>query len=362
MFQILLGNSSTLHPEVLDPSVFNVCTPTQGSREVIHAPQDKDWLALDIISTAGIGTFAFSIDEHSLWVYAVDGHYIEPLKVDVLIVANGDRYSVFVELDKKDGNYGIRVASLALAQLIDTTAVFSYDGYKGHGHGPYGNDTEEGVVLSTPYTTKAGQPTSPDVVVFSERLMVSFPPQYPTTAPEIAQTYIMTLGNVQNSYTWAMNVTTFQHALLDDGEPLLYQPPTIGPAGENITIVTANDTWVDLIFVVPALQQPPHPIHKHSNRAFIIGVGEGAWNWTTVAEAAAAIPENFNFVSPPYRDGFVTPPTSTQPTWLAVRYQVVNPGAFMLHCHIQSHLNGGMAIVMLDGVDEWPEVPDQYKN
>lgn len=357
MFQILLGNSSILNPDALPPSVFEVCTPTQGSREVIQAPKDKKWVALDIISTAGIGTFSFSIDEHSLWVYAVDGHYIEPLKVDVLTVANGDRYSVFVELDKQGGNYGIRVASLALAQLIDTTAVFSYDGYKGDHYEPH-----ENIVSSSPHINRAGQPTSPDVVVFSDTLMVSFPPQYPATAPEISQTYIMTLGNIKNSYTWAINNTVFEHNILDDAEPILYQAPSISPAGENITIVTTNNTWVDLIFVIPALNQPPHPIHKHSNRAFIIGAGEDLWNWTTVAEAAAAIPQNFNFVSPPYRDGFVTPPTATQPTWLAVRYQVVNPGAFMLHCHIQSHLNGGMAIIMLDGVDEWPEVPDQYKN
>jgi hypothetical protein len=45
-----------------------------------------------------------------------------------------------------------------------------------------------------------------------------------------------------------------------------------------------------------------------------------------------------------------------------MRYHVVNPGAWMLHCHIQSHLNGGMAMVILDGIDVWPDVPEEYKN
>ncbi|KAH7348022.1 multicopper oxidase-domain-containing protein [Pyrenochaeta sp. MPI-SDFR-AT-0127] len=367
MFQILLGPNAAINPAALPPSVFEVCTPTQGSREVIKAPHGKKWLALDIISTAGIDTFAFSIDEHPLWVYAVDAHYIEPLKVDVLTVANGDRYSVLIELNKEGGNYGIRVASLALAQMIDTTAVFSYgDSYGGgygNGHGHYKNHTATDVVTSTPYTNQAGAPTSKEVVVFDQAKMVSFPPQYPATAPEIAQTFFLTTGSVQNSYTWALNATPFNHAALDNASPpLLYQPPNANNPGGNITIVTKNNTWVDLIILVPALRQPPHPIHKHSNRAFIIGAGEGTFNWTSVAEAAKVIPQNFNFVSPPYRDGFVTPPSASAPTWLAVRYQVVNPGAFMLHCHIQSHLNGGMAMVMLDGVDEWPEVPAQYQN
>ncbi|KAF1845017.1 multicopper oxidase [Cucurbitaria berberidis CBS 394.84] len=363
MFQILLGNSTTINPGALPPGVFEICSPTQGPREVIKAPHDKKWLALDIMSTAGIDTFAFSIDEHPLWVYAVDSHYIEPLKVDVLTVANGDRYSVFIELNKAVGNYGIRVASLSLIQLIDTTAIFSYDGDYGHSYGPYKNNTNVDVVTSKPYANQAGQPTSEDVVVFNQAKIVSFPPQYPTIAPEIAQTFFMTMGNVGNSYTWALNSTPFNHPALDDSNPpLLYQTPNAHNPGGNITIATKNNTWVDLIFLVPGANQPPHPIHKHSNRAFIIGSGIGRFNWTSVAEAAKVVPQNFNFVTPPYRDGFVTPPSAVEPMWLAVRYHVVNPGAFMLHCHIQSHLNGGMAMVLLDGVDEWPEVPEDCKN
>ncbi|CAO2655528.1 Nn.00g043310.m01.CDS01 [Neocucurbitaria sp. VM-36] len=363
MFQILLGNSSTINPDVLPPSVFEICTPTQGSREVIKAPQGKKWLALDIISTAGIDTFAFSIDEHPLWVYAVDAHYIEPLKVDVLTVANGDRYSVLIELNKEAKNYGIRVASLSLAQLIDTTAVFSYSGDYGNGYTPNKNATHADIVSSMPYTNQAGRPTSEDVVVFNQAQMVSFPPQYPTAEPAIDQTFFMHMGSVGNSYTWALNSTPFDHPFLDDSNPpLLYQAPDANNPGGNITIVTKNNTWVDMIFLVPGGNHPPHPIHKHSNRGFIIGSGEGLFNWTSVAEAAKAMPQNFNFATPPYRDGFVTPPSTTSPMWLAVRYQVVNPGAFMLHCHIQSHLNGGMAMVMLDGVDEWPEVPEDCKN
>nr|GFD57021.1 hypothetical protein [Tanacetum cinerariifolium] len=77
---------------------------------------------------------------------------------------------------------------------------------------------------------------------------------------------------------------------------------------------------------------------------------------------AAAQPELFNLVNPSYRDGFVTPPSAGKPTWLAVRYKVEIPGAWLLHCHIQSHLNGGMAAVILDGVDEWPYVPEEYRN
>ncbi|KAF3006914.1 hypothetical protein E8E13_011206 [Curvularia kusanoi] len=370
LFPILLGNSSAINPSALPPSVFEVCTPTQGSREVIEAPCDKKWLALNVISSAGIDTFAFSIDEHPLWVYAVDGHYIDPVRVDVLTVANGDRYSVFVELTNpgKKNDFGIRVASLALAQLIDTTALFTYTtdkktggGYKPP-HGPYTNSTSLGLT-STPYTNRAGQPISQNTTVLDHASTSPFPPKFPQPAPEPAQTFFLTTMNVQNSYTWALNATPFNHIALDNAEPILYSAPTLQSGDGNITIVTKNNTWVDLVFLVPNPQQPPHPIHKHGDRGFILGAGEGNFTWPDVASAAAERPELFNLVNPSLRDGFVTPPTAAQPTWLAVRYKVDNPGVWMLHCHIQSHLSGGMAVVILDGVDEWPyDVPAEYQN
>lgn len=339
--------------------MFETCTPTFGSREVIQAPRDKDWLALDIISTAGIDTFAFSIDEHPMWVYAADAHYIEPLKADVLNVANGDRYSVFVQLNKKGGKYGMRVVSTAATQVIATTAILSYEDEIRFNLPKNGTD----VVSSISSINLAGEPISANITVLNQADMKSFPPQFPQPAPEVDQTFFLNMSTVGNSYTWALNSTPLSHTMLDDmAPPLLWQQPNASLTGSNITIVTKNNTWVDLVFISHQLQAPPHPIHKHSNRAFIIGSGTGPFEWKTVAEAEAAIPQNFNLWTPPYRDGFVVPASGQQPTWLAVRYQVVNPGAFMLHCHIQSHLNGGMAMVILDGVDEWPAVPDDSKN
>lgn len=369
LFPILLGAGAVTNPGAIPPSVFEVCTPTEGSRETIHAPSGKKWLALDVISSAGVGTFAFSIDEHPLWVYAVDGHYIEPVRYDVLTVVNGDRYSVFVELNNpgKKNNFGIRVASLALVQLIDTTALFSYSAtterdssYKTT-HGPYTNSSSSDII-SRPYTNRAGQPVSPEVTVLDHTSTHPFPAQFPQPAPSAAQTFILTAGNVGNSYTWALNATPFSHAAFDNIAPLLYTAPDPAQGSGNLTLTTKNATWIDLIFVVPALSQPPHPIHKHGNRGYILGTGQGEFTWPDVATAAAERPELFNLVNPSYRDGFVTPATAQAPTWLAVRYQSTNPGAWMLHCHIQSHLTGGMAVVILDGVDEWPEVPEEYQN
>lgn len=191
----------------LPHSVFDVCTPTKGSREIIKAPCSAKWVALDIISSAAIATFAISIDEHPLWVYAVDGHYIEPMKVDAVTLANGQRYSVFVQLDKPIGNYGVRVVSLALAQLISTTAVLSYED-AGQSHS---NSSE--AVSSKPFIDQAGGNTTTDVVFFNQVEMVSFPPQFPQPAPEVDQTVVFNLDTAGSSYRWALNGTTFDDSI-----------------------------------------------------------------------------------------------------------------------------------------------------
>jgi FtsP/CotA-like multicopper oxidase with cupredoxin domain len=356
---VSIADSSATNISAIPPEVFDICTPSYGSRAVVVPPSDLRWLSFDIISAAGVATLSFSIDEHPMWVYAVDGHYIEPLKVDAVTVANGDRYSVFVQLDKTNGTYGVRVASLSATQLLATTAILSYDG----GYVPDRLKNNTDVVSSNPYIDVSGHLISSDYVMFNQSNMRSFPSRYPQPAPEPDQTFFLHMGTVGNSFTWALNSTPISHPRLDNMDPpLLYDAPNVDRTGGNITIVTKNNTWVDLVMVNHVPGSPPHPIHKHTNKGFILGSGEGEFNWTSVAEAAAAIPQNFDLVTPAFRDGFVVPESGREPTWLAVRYHVVNPGTWLLHCHIQSHLNGGMAMVILDGVDVWPDVPDEVKN
>jgi hypothetical protein len=47
-------------------------------------------------------------------------------------------------------------------------------------------------------------------------------------------------------------------------------------------------------------------IHKHTDKTWQIGAGEGIWNYSSVEEAMAAGPSRFNFENPNYRDMFIT--------------------------------------------------------
>lgn len=82
----------------------------------------------------------------------------------------------------------------------------------------------------------------------------------------------------------------------------------------------------------------------------------------SVAEAVKDIPQFFNLETPQIRDGYSVPSVQGPPTWPAIRYQVTQPGAFILHYHIQTHFSGGMAVALLDGIDVFPKAPEEYQN
>ncbi|KAK3365614.1 Cupredoxin [Lasiosphaeria ovina] len=343
--------------------IFDQCTPTKGSREVISVVKetcdDDKWLALDVIGGFGLLTTAVAVDGLPMYVYAVDGEYIQPQTVDVLVVANGDRFSVLVH-PTKPGDYPLRVASLAAPQVISANATIAYR-----------EEKSKGVIAPLPSTTvkppafidDAGRPTSTNVVFFNQDAQRPFSPPEPFFAGPADQTFKLSLRIAGRSFDWALNETQFPGPAQADtptSPVVLFKPDA--NRHDNLTMSTRNNTWVDLVFLSTTVPMPPHPIHKHGNKMWLLGQGSGPFKWATVAEAAKAIPQSFNLVNPPRRDSFVTPPANTDVAWMAVRYHVTNPGAWLVHCHIQSHLIGGMAMVIQDGVDKFPRVPAEYLN
>ncbi|PQE21586.1 multicopper oxidase protein [Rutstroemia sp. NJR-2017a WRK4] len=352
--KIIAGNRPGINLSAIPAEIFDVCTPTKGSQTVIDVKKDDcsdkngTWSAFEVVGAYSTLTTAFSIDELDLWVYAVDGEYITPQRVQAITVTNGDRYSFLVHLTAfKD--YTIRHACTLPIQLISGQATLSYR--SGDKHSAPANQT------SKPYVSDAGVALNAGVVFFNQSVQKSYPP-FPV-AQKADQTVLLEIGNTETAYQWALNGTS-QPMTLDTAKPILFAPqPNVM---NNLTITTLNNTWVDIIFATVQVPQPSHPIHKHGNKMWLIGSGHGAWNWSSVEEAAKAMPQNFNFVDPPRRDGFSTVDAPRDPTWIAVRYHVTNPGAWMIHCHATTHLLGGMSMAIQDGIDHWPQVPSNYVN
>ena len=287
-----------------------------------------------------------SIDQHPMWVYAVDGRYMEPQQVEAVEISNGVRYSVMIKLDQPAADYTIRVAGYSIKQLLSGYGTLSYTNAPNNSSG----------VTSQPYVDYAGTNTSSNVRYLDISTIVPYP-ALPLSST-VDQTVKLHIENTGPAYAWTMNgKASYPTYNSSSYTPLLFSPN--GTSLRQWEITTKNNTWVDIVIQV-SIGNPPHPIHKHSNKGFYIGTGTGEFSWDTVADAVTDTPSSFNLVNPPYRDTFPTPAAFATPAWAVLRYQVVNPGAFILHCHIQPHLSGGMAMAMLDGLDAWPSVPAEY--
>lgn len=323
------------------------CEPITGPQTVYAVNASNRWASFNFISAASLKAFVVSIDEHPLYVYEVDGRYIEPQLAHTIEMYNGERYSAMVKLDKEPAPYTMRIASTGANQVISGYANVTYEG---------GEDNER---QSLPYIDYAGKNVSEAVIPLNLTTLPPFPPVKP--APRGDDFHLLTLGRINSSWQWTLDGTKFFPANLDTMEPVIFNPesPELASA---LKITTKNNTWVDLVYQLniqkPTVVQPPHPMHKHSNKAFLLGKGSGRFPWSSVNVGIEQNPEMF-YDQPLYRDTFVTSPQGE--SWMAIRYHVVNPGPFFLHCHMQTHLHGGMGVLLLDGVDAWPELPEEYQ-
>ncbi|KAI3572369.1 Cupredoxin [Fusarium oxysporum f. sp. albedinis] len=248
----------------LPPGTFSGCESTTGSVETIKTrePVDPhgDWIAIDIIGGFNFITAVISI-EHDMWVYAMDGSYVEPQKVQAITVSNGDRYSVFVNT-KKTGNFMIRSSSVNIAQVLVGRAILSVGG---------GNSTD----VSDPFIDITGNPTSPDVAFFNQAVAHPYPPEPVAAKADAFSPLNMKVDGA--SYLWAMNSTRLMPTDVAGLEPTLFSPALY--LQNNVTITTKLNTWVDLLFFTGSEPMPPHPIHEHGNKMFQIGSGVGHFRW-----------------------------------------------------------------------------------
>ena len=349
--QLFQGNF-TLNLDELPQEAYRKCIAGVGGQGniTVHAHSGEKWAALTFINPGGLYPLKVTIDNHPLHVYAVDGQYIYPQTVDQILVNNGNRISVFVKLDQEVGRYTIRIANDLLGQVLGGFAALSYNGIVDEP--PH----------ARPMMNYAGQPLSSELRKFYEDIARPYPPLRPArTADRSRKFLVKKLGQPYGAYEWTLSGHQGYNTSEEDrSTPFLFQDPHKLHSSELI-VKTKKGEWVDLILEVEGPFAQAHPMHKHGNKAFLLGTGVGPFPWTSVAEAAKALPPGtFNFVDPPYRDSFNTVEGVNNNTWLVLRYEVDHPGAWLFHCHIQTHLTGGMGMVILDAVDDFPKIPREY--
>lgn len=353
----------TYHPEKISPHLQEGCVPSTGQNATIEVDPADGWVSLNFVAAATTVQFVVSLDEHELWLYEMNGHYVQPRPFVAAVMSAGETFSVLVKLDKPPGTYTLRVPDSGGTLVISGFADLVYKGSEA--------DVPGAVSTSSPWLSYGGLPLSEEVHnrTFApwggDDGMAPWPPTAPY-AGTADEEYLLVMGRVQSAYNYTMRAQYLYPADFQADCPLLFNPnATVGTEDEHLVIRTRNGSWVDLILEVSTLPGDEaafmHFMHKHGSRTWRIGQGQGRWNYSSVTEARIERPQDFNLVNPGYRDTWLTQFSPGGGYWSVLRYQVDNPGPWFFHCHIELHVMGGMSLAILDGVDAWPEVPPEYR-
>ncbi|KAJ6557732.1 laccase [Mycena capillaripes] len=309
-----LGNIPTLISTLINGLGRFAGGPT-SQLAVISVTKDKRY-RMRLVSMSCDPNFILSIDSHNMQIIEADGVNTQPLTVDSIQIFAGQRYSFVLTANQAVDNYWIRTVANGGTAGFDNginSAILRYVG---------ADDVDP--------TTTAANSTAPLVETDLHPLVATAVPGSPVAGgTDVAMNLVITLD--ATSFTFAINGAT-------------YTPPT---APVLLQILSGAQSATDLlpsgdVFTLPPnsvveLSIPggtpgaPHPFHLHGHNFFVI---KSAGN------------DTFNFDNPVIRDVVSTGPLATDNT--TIRFVTDNAGPWILHCHIDFHLQVGLAIVFAE--------------
>ncbi|KAJ4903261.1 Laccase-3 [Raphanus sativus] len=293
----------------------------------------------------------FSVANHQLTVVETDSAYTKPFTTNVIMIGPGQTTNVLLTANQRPGRYymAARAYNSANALSITQPQLLSWS------TSMLQLDVAVAVVKSPQFSrfyrdsmTLQPQALSPTVCGTGNELQYRFSPRcqgpngtrfaasinnqsfvlprrnsimqaYYQGMPGIFTTDFPPVPPVQFDYTGNVSRGLWQPVKGTKAYKLKYRA--------NVQIVLQDTSIVTT---------ENHPMHLHGYQFYVVGSGFGNFNPRTD-------PARFNLYDPPERNTVGTPPGG----WVAIRFVADNPGAWFMHCHIDSHLGWGLAMVFL---------------
>merc|ERR1711939_122430 len=340
-------NASDLPPET--------CTKTMAPLLTIPANSSSGWLALNLVNAGSTSKLTVSLDSHTMFVYAADGLFVKMQEIEVLPIGLGERYSVMIKLDQTPGEYLLRFAATPVGdmqQVIEDAAVVRY---KRSVNESSFSDIDSSPKMTSNMTSSilAGDTSGVHMLANSSARTAASTLRrqdlgpFDRIAPPIHNHNVVT-KNLNVSQTGIATWVVDRYAYSEPKIPVLNGNISDG-WNANTTLHLPFNATIDLIMRISpdSMDTMGHPMHLHGHKFWILGSGEGDFPYSSVQDVPSSLA---NLDDPPYRDTVELPASG----WAVIRYVSDNPGAWLLHCHIQWHLVSGMALVLVEGGDRLP--------
>ncbi|XP_048137145.1 laccase-3-like [Rhodamnia argentea] len=400
-FPILLGEWWDGNPmDVLKQALFTGAAPNVSDAYTINGqPGDLyrcsskgtavfpvlpgETILLRIINAALNQELFFSVANHQMTVVGVDAAYTRPFATNVIMIGPGQTTNVLITANQAAGRYYMAARAYQTAQNAafdntTTTAILQYilaSGSSGKGQSsrpilprlPAYNDTATATAftssLRSPWKIKV--PTQIDENLFFTvglGLINCSNPNSPRCQGPNGTRFAASMNNV--SFVFPRTNSLMQAYY--QGIPGVFTTdfPPVPPIQFDYTGNVSRGLWqpvkatklyklkfgsrVQIILQDTSIvSTEDHPIHLHGYSFAVIGAGFGNFN-------PRNDPAKFNLIDPPVRNTIGTPPGG----WVAIRFVADNPGVWLMHCHIDSHLVWGLAMSFLveNGVGELQSV------
>lgn len=303
----------------------------------------------------------FSIDNHTLLVISTDGNNLQPIEVESILLTSGERYDFIVTANQLVGSYWMRVQGQAAScNGLYQGAVLNYKGATGAL--PSGDTTIQfdlkGTQLNSVFDRFNG---TEDIPIHRAKGLDPYP--FPTSVGEKSLFKRFYIHINRNSDGFTMNDIKFGlnstvslldiHETYDDSEftcsidsmaKLGKNCKTDLCSGPHMTHLPYND-YVELVIVNDI--RGSHPMHLHGYTFYVVGQGEfpseqERLNVETL-DKIRPLPRNLDY--PPLKDTVLVQARG----YTIIRFFSDNPGYWLFHCHIEVHVEQGMAILFKIG-------------
>ncbi|KAI0766898.1 laccase [Trametes elegans] len=294
---------------------------------VITVEQGKRY-RFRMINMACEPNYNFTIDGHNMTIIEADGEYTEPLTVDFIQIFVAQRYSFILNATQPVDNYWIRAnPSLALPDgqgFADgiNSAILRYSGAPPNE--PTTDQTPSVIPLVEANLHALVDPAAPGE-------------PYPGGA------------DVNLDLDFAFNITALDFeannvSFVSPTVPVLLQilsgargAGDLLPAGSVYYLPPNKSIEISLPELAADAPGSPHPFHLHGH------------SFSVVQSAGQAAP---NYKNPVRRD---TVSIGAVGDNVSIRFTTDNAGPWFLHCHIDWHLQAGMAVVLAEDVGDIPK-------
>ncbi|KAJ7584057.1 laccase [Mycena floridula] len=304
---------------------------TTSPLSVISVAQGKRY-RMRLINMSCDPNYLFQIDGHtSLTVIEVDGVSHQPLVVDEIQIFAGQRYSFILNANATVGNYWIRAKPNRAASTTFTDglnmAILRY----------------VGAAVAEPTTT---QDTATNLL--KETALIPLTDvAAPGTAVAGGADQVLNLAIGSSGAAFTINGVSFTPPSV----PVLLQ--ILSGAQSASSLLPSGSVYALQPNAVIELSIPaggpgtPHPFHLHGH------------TFSVVRSAGSTV---YNYANPPQRD---VVSTGTAGDNVTIRFVTDNHGPWFLHCHIDWHLDAGLAVVFAEDSADWATanpVPDAWND